>query len=252
VRDLRDSVKQTVIYGRNPVREALRGGRTLHKVLVARGADPRLFRELRELARPAGIPVQVVERPLLDQLTGGGAAHQGVAATVSVKDFVAVEALLTGENPLLVVLNAVQDPRNLGAILRTAEAAGVDGAVVPSRRAAPLTPAAAKTAAGAVEYLPVARVTNIALTLREFKQKGLWVVGADPEAPVSYWDADLGGPLALVIGGESAGLGRAVHAECDSLVRIPMSGRVGSLNASVAAALLIYEAVRQRRAGGSR
>lgn len=252
MRDSRDSEKQTVIYGRNPVREALRGGRTLHKVLVARGADPRLFRELRELARPAGIPVQVVERLLLDQVTGG-AAHQGVAATVSVKDFVAAEALLTGENPLLVVLNAVQDPRNLGAILRTAEAAGVDGAVVPSRRAAPLTPAAAKTAAGAVEYLPVARVTNIALTLREFKQKGLWVVGADPQAPVSYWDADLGGPLALVIGGESAGLGRAVHAECDSLVRIPMSGRVGSLNASVAAALLIYEAVRQRtRAGGSR
>jgi len=250
VRDSRDSEKQTVIYGRNPVREALRGGRTLHKILVVRGADPRLFRELRELARPGRIPVQVVERPLLDRLTDGG-AHQGVAATVSVKDFATVEELLGTENPLIVVLNAIQDPRNLGAILRTAEAAGVDGAVVPSRRAAPLTPAAAKTAAGAVEYLPVARVTNIALTLREFKQKGLWVVGADPDGPVSYWDADLGGPLALVIGGEAGGLGRAVRAECDSLVRIPMSGRVGSLNASVAAALLIYEAVRQRRAGGS-
>lgn len=145
------------------------------------------------------------------------------------------------------VANEIQDPHNLGAILRTAEAAGVDGVVIPSRRAVALTGAVAKAAAGAASLVPVARVTNIARTLRYFKEKGLWVVGADAAAPTLFWEADLKGPLALVIGGEAAGLGRLVREECDLLVRLPMLGRLNSLNASVAAALLIYEVLRQRR-----
>lgn len=239
--------KGDLIFGRNPVREALLAGRPLNRLLLARGIVPRVHQELFALARERGVPVQSVERSFLDRLTGGQ-AHQGVAAYVAEQAYVDVEDLLRGrEKPLIVVANEIQDPHNLGAILRTAEAAGVDGVVIPSRRAAGLTGAVAKAAAGAASLVPVARVTNIARTLRYFKEKGLWVIGADAAAPTLFWDADLKGPLALVIGGEAAGLGRLVREECDLLVRLPMLGRLNSLNASVAAALLIYEALRQRR-----
>jgi len=228
------------------VREALRSGQPLHKLILARGMTPSVRRELISLARRQGVPVQEVARARFDTLAPG-AAHQGVLAVAAEQAYVAVEELLTAEgSPLVLVLNEIQDPHNLGAILRTAEAAGCTGAVISTRRAAGVTPAVVKASAGAVGYLRVARVTNIAQTLRFFKENGFWVVGADPGGDRLYWEADLQGPLVLVIGGEDRGLGRVVRGECDHLVRVPMYGRVGSLNASVAAALLVYEAVRQR------
>lgn len=235
-----------LIFGRNPVREALRSGQPLNKLLLARGITPRVHQELAALAREQGVPVQSVERAVLDRMFGGQ-THQGVAAYLSEQGYVEIEDLLAGrENPFILVANGIQDPHNLGAILRTAEAAGVDGVVIPARRAAALTGTVAKAAAGAAAYVPVARVTNIARTLRDLKERGLWVVGADAAAPTVYWEIDLKGPLALVIGGEAAGLGRVVREECDLLARLPMHGRINSLNASVAAALLIYEVIRQR------
>jgi len=238
-----------VICGRNPVREALRAGRPVHKIIVA-GKGNGALREIAALARARGVPVLFADRAALDRLTGG-VRHQGVAALAAPVGYVDPDGLVAGkEKPLLVALAGVQDPRNLGAVVRTAEAAGADGVVIPARRAAGITPAAEKAAAGALAHLPVARVTNLARFLEQMKGKGLWVVGADPEAEQVYWDADLRGPLVLVVGGEEAGLGRVVRAACDLLVRVPMTGKVGSLNASVAAALLIYEVLRQRRQDG--
>lgn len=235
-----------MIFGRNAVREALRAGRPLNKLILARGITPSVRRELVSLARCLGVPVQEADRRRLDALAPG-AAHQGVLALEAGRAYVEPDELLgAGDTPLILVLNEIQDPHNLGAILRTAEAAGCTGAVIPARRAVGITPAVIKASAGAAHHLPVARVTNIAQTLGYLKENGLWVVGADPESERLYWDADLRGPLALVIGGEDRGLGRLVRRECDDLVRLPMFGRVESLNAAVAAALLVYEAVRQR------
>ncbi|MDA8097417.1 MAG: 23S rRNA (guanosine(2251)-2'-O)-methyltransferase RlmB [Clostridia bacterium] len=238
---------EEVIFGRNAVREALRAGTPLNKVILARGMAPQVRHEVLVLARRQGIPVQDADRARLDALAPG-AAHQGILAVTAGQAYADVEELLpAGRTPLILVLNEIQDPHNLGAILRTGEAAGCTGAVIPARRAAGITPTVVKASAGAVNYFPVARVNNIARTLRYFKEQGLWVAGADPAGDQLYWDTDLKGPLALVIGGEDAGLGKVVREECDYLVRLPMAGRVGSLNASVAAALLIYEVLRQRR-----
>jgi len=164
---------------------------------------------------------------------------------VEVEDLLARVA--PGVSPFLILLDEINDPHNLGAILRTSDAAGAHGVVIPRRRSAPLTPTVAKSSAGAIEYVPVARVANMPQTIETLKKQGLWIVGADPEGAELYWDARLEGPLGLVIGGEDKGLGRLVKERCDTLVRLPMSGRVNSLNASVAAALLAYEVVRQRR-----
>ncbi len=239
-----------IIFGRNAVREALLAGQPINKLVLARGIAPRIRRDIIALARREGVPVSEADRARLDVLTSG-AAHQGMVAFIAEHAYVSVEELLEGADavPLILVLNGIQDPHNLGAILRTAEAAGCTGAVIPARRAVGITPAVVKASAGAVSYVPVARVANIARTLRYLKDRGLWVAGADPEGKEVYWDADMKGPLALVIGGEDKGLGRVVRDECDFLVRLPMFGRVGSLNASVAAALLMYEVLRQRGRG---
>jgi 23S rRNA (guanosine2251-2'-O)-methyltransferase len=235
-----------MIFGRNAVREALRAGRPLNKIILAHGTRPPVRRELSALARHQSVPVQEVDRARLDALAPG-ASHQGIIALAAEQAYVEVEELLAGGGiRLIIVLNEIQDPHNLGAILRTAEAAGCAGAVIPARRAVGITPAVVKASAGAVSHLPVARVANIARALRYFKDHGWWVVGADPAGEKVYWEADLQGSLVLVIGGEDRGLGQVVRKECDYLVRLPMFGRVGSLNASVAAALLLYEAVRQR------
>ncbi len=238
-----------ILVGVNPVREALKSGRPVDRVLLARGERGAGTGEIMSLARERGVPVLKVDRARLDTLSGGS-RHQGVLAYAAAREYASVEDILggAGDLPLLLLLDEINDPQNLGAILRTAGAAGVNGVVIPRRRSVSLTPAVARVSAGAVEYVPVARVANLAQTIEMLKERGLWVVGADPGGPDLYWDARLDGPLALVVGGEDKGLGRLVREKCDLLVRLPMTGRINSLNASVAAALVIYEVLRQRRA----
>ncbi|MEW6063822.1 RNA methyltransferase [Desulforamulus profundi] len=239
-----------IIAGRNPVREALRAGRPINKVVMAKGTGTGPLSEIIMLARERNIPVQMVDRAHLDKLNPG-APHQGVVAYAAAKEYVEVEDILEtararGEDPFIVMLDEINDPHNLGAILRTVDAAGAHGVIIPQRRSVALTSTVAKASAGAVEYVPVARVTNLDQTIRQLKNQGIWVVGADMEGPQIHWKAKLTGPLLLVIGGEGKGIGRLIKERCDMLVRLPMAGRVGSLNASVAAALLVYEVVRQR------
>ncbi|SHE81677.1 23S rRNA (guanosine2251-2'-O)-methyltransferase [Desulforamulus putei DSM 12395] len=239
-----------IIAGRNPVREALRAGRPINKIIVAKGTGAGPLSEIMNLAREKNVPVQMVERTNLDKLNPG-IPHQGIVAYAAAKEYVEVEDILEiagarGEDPFIVMLDEINDPHNLGAILRTVDAAGAHGVIIPQRRSVALTSTVAKASAGAVEYVPVARVTNLDQTIRQLKDRGIWVVGADMEGPEVYWEAKLTGPLLLVIGGEGKGIGRLIKERCDMLVRLPMAGHVGSLNASVAAALLIYEVVRQR------
>ena len=228
----------------------MRADRPINKImLVAGGPLTGPLQEIFALARDKNIPVQKVDRQRLNKFVSE-AAHQGVVAMAAAREYVDVEDILDSagpEAPFLIVLDEIHDPHNLGAILRTADAAGVNGVVIPRRRSAPLTPTVAKSSAGAIEYVPVSRVANLPQTIETLKRRGLWIVGADAGGQELLWDARLDGPLALVIGGEDKGLGRLVKERCDLLVRLPMSGRVNSLNASVAAALLAYEVVRQRR-----
>lgn len=239
-----------MIAGRNPVREALRSGRPINKILMVKESNSGPMQEIFALAREKGILVQKVHKQNLAKFAPE-TAHQGVIALVAPKAYVTVEDMIEavppGGSPFLLLLDEISDPHNLGAILRTADAAGVHGVIIPRRRSAPLTPTVAKSSAGAIEYVPVARVANIAQTIENLKKRGIWLVGADLAGRELFWDVRLDGPLALVIGGEDKGLGRLVKERCDVLVRLPMSGQVNSLNASVAAALLAYEVVRQRR-----
>lgn len=238
------------IYGRNPVLEALRAGRPLNKILVARGDRHGSLRQVMALARERRVPLVYTDPRELDALVGG-AHHQGVVALAAPRQYAEVEDILAaarerGEDPLIVVLDGVEDPQNLGSLIRTAEAAGAHGIVIPKRRAVGLTETAARVSAGAAEYLPVARVSNISQTLAALKEAGCWVIGGDMGAAKAAYDEDLRGPIALVIGGEGKGISRLVKERCDTLVRLPLRGRVGSLNAAVAGALLIYEVLRQR------
>jgi len=244
---------EDLIAGRNPVREALRSGRPLNRIWLAAGVSGGTIEEIRGMASAQGIPVQRVPRSRLDKMVGGK-SHQGIAASIAVKEYVSLNDLVDNlaapglkKPPLVFVLDGISDPRNLGAILRIADAVGANGVVVQKRRGALLTPAAAKASAGAVEYVPVARVTNLVRAIDFLKDGGFWVVGADAEAPATLWDVDLKGALALVIGSEGTGLGRLVREKCDYLVSLPMMGKMESLNAAVAAAVLAYEVVRQRR-----
>ena len=241
---------EDVIAGRNSVGEALKSGRPLNKLLIAKGERQGSLRELAGMAKDKGILVQEVEPQRLAQLAPGQ-RHQGVVAMASPVEYAEVEDILAaaeakGEAPLLVVLDELEDPHNLGAVLRSVDAAGAHGVIIPKRRSCPLSTTVAKTSAGAVEYVPVARVSNLAQTLDKLKKAGIWVAGCDMDGTENYFEASLKGPLALVIGGEGRGLGRLVKEHCDFLVRIPMQGHVNSLNASVACSLVLYEAVRQR------
>lgn len=238
------------IEGRNPVLEALRAERPLNKMLVARGAGEGSIRAILALAREQGVLVQEVERVRLDTMSEGR-VHQGVIALAAPRRYAEPEDLLArarerDQDPFLLVLDGIEDPHNLGSLLRTAECAGVHGAILPERRAAPITPAVVKSSAGAVEHLPVARVTNLVQTLEWLKEQGVWIFGADAEGPQLYTEARLTGPVALVIGGEGKGIGRLVREHCDGLVRLPLHGNVTSLNASVAGGILLYEVLRQR------
>lgn len=237
------------IVGRNPVLEALRSGRSIVKLLLAQGATEGSIRQIRALARERGIPMQEVGRARLDTISPH---HQGVVAVVAARSYADLDDILArvregGRDPLLLVLDGVQDPQNLGALVRIADAAGVQGVIIPERRATGLTATVAKVSAGAIEYVPVARVTNLVRTLQTLKEEGFWICGADVGADQAYHQAALTGPLAVVIGGEGRGLGRLVGEHCDFRVRIPMHGRVNSLNAAMAGAVLLFEVQRQRQ-----
>ena len=236
-----------LLYGRNSVREALRAGRRrIRRVLVASGAHG--LDALRAEAGRARVALEVVDRHRLDQLSAGH--HQGVVAEAEPFAYVHVDQLLveTPERPpFLLALDSLQDPQNFGSLLRTALAVGVSGVLLPEHRAVSVTPAVSNASAGAVEHLPVARVTNLARALAQLKQRGVWVYGLAVEAAGAYWQTDLRGPLALVVGSEGGGLGRLVRETCDALVRIPMQPHsIDSLNAAVAGSLVLYEAYRQR------
>lgn len=238
------------IAGKNPVLEALQAGRPLSKILLAQGLKQSSVKEIMSLARTRQIPYQFVARERLDSLVPGN-IHQGIVAQAGAKEYVDWEeivekALQKGTDPFLVLLDGLEDPRNLGAILRTAEAVGVDGVIIPKHRSVSLTAAVARSSAGAVEYVPVARVPNLPLIMDRLKEKGYWIVGTDSQAEQKYFEADLKGPLAVVLGSEGKGLGKLVKEKCDFLVSIPMLGQVNSLNVSVAGALLFYEIIRQR------
>jgi 23S rRNA (guanosine2251-2'-O)-methyltransferase len=249
-----------LLYGVNPILESLRagtGGPT--EVLVAEGARDERLRELVTLAGTRNIAVKRVPRAALDRLAGHQ-QHQGVIARVAAAQYADADDLLSaltsrleGEvEPLVVVLDGIEDPRNLGAILRTAECAGVKAVFIPERRAAGLNETVAKAAAGATEHIPVARVTNLSRLLEQLKERNVWIIGTAMDAEMSYLDWDWTRPSALVLGGEGAGLHRLVREHCDALVRIPVHGQIESLNVSVAAGIVLYEALRQRVARASR
>lgn len=237
------------IVGRQVVLEALRSGQEINKIVVAKGPRQGSIREILALAKEQGIVVQEVERTILDKLSEG-ANHQGVLAQIAGISYVELDDLLAkGRDgdwaPFLVLLDGIQDPHNLGSIMRSGEAMGVDGVIIPKRRAVPVTQTVMKASAGAANYVPVCRVGNLATTIDTLKKVGYWIVGADMEGSTCFTQ-DLTGPIALVIGSEGAGLSRLVKDKCDFLSSVPMRGAINSLNASVAAALLMFEVVRQR------
>ena len=239
------------LFGRNAVLEALKAGRPINKICLARGERQGSVKEIAALAKKRGVVVQEVDARKIEE-AAGALRHQGVMAYVAPVAYASVDAILAraaerGEEPFVVLLDELEDPRNLGAILRSADAAGAHGVLIPKRRGCQLSAAVAKTAAGALEYVPVAQIGNIAQAIGALKEKGLWIAGADMDGAAPYYEADLKGPLALVVGSEGRGIGRLVKEACDFLVRIPMHGQINSLNASVAAGILLFEIARQRR-----
>jgi len=242
-----------VIEGRNAVMEALRAGVAIDKILIAKGETDATLRHIASTARAAGIAVVESDRRKLDSMSLTH-AHQGVIATAACAQYATIGDILEiarkkGEEPLIVLCDEISDPHNLGAIIRTCDAAGGHGVVVPKRRSAGLNATVSKASSGAVYHTAVARVTNMTATLKELKKAGVWVYGASADAETVLWQADFSGPTALVVGSEGTGIGRLVSENCDYHVRIPMLGKITSLNASVAAALLLYEVVRQRGYG---
>lgn len=239
-----------VLVGRNAVTEALKSGRGINKLWIASGDREGSVAEIAALAKERGIVVQYVERAKIEALAGGH-RHQGVLAYVAPVPYAELDDILKaaeekGEAPFLVLLDELEDPHNLGALLRTADATGVHGILIPKRRSVSLNATVAKTSAGAVEYVPVARIGNIAQTLKKLKKKGFWVAGADMDGEKAYYEADLTGPLVLVVGSEGRGMSRLTKEACDFIVSMPMVGRINSLNASVAGSILMYESMRQR------
>jgi 23S rRNA (guanosine2251-2'-O)-methyltransferase len=255
VPDARD--EETHLYGIAPVLEALRAGqRAIERITIAEGTRHHRLRELVETARSAGVPLRYSPRIELSRTVNAQANHQGVVAVVAAASYADADGLLdtlaarvgTDNPPLAVALDGVEDPRNLGAIIRTAECAGVHGIFVPERRAAGLTETVAKTAAGALEHIKVARVTNLSRLIEQLKERNIWTVGTSADAPTLYTAWDWTQPTALFLGGEGAGLHRLVRERCDSVVSIPVRGHIESLNVSVAAGVVLYEALRQREA----
>ena len=238
------------LEGRNALTEALRSGRTIDKVFIAAGDTDRALQHLAAQAKEAGAVVVPVDRRKLDAMSTTR-AHQGVIALAAAREYCTIDDILQeaadrGEAPLIIICDELSDPHNLGAILRSGECAGAHGVIIPKRRSVGLTATVAKSSAGAVEYMKVARVTNINSAISELKEKGVWIFGTAAEGSIPMYQADLTVPAAIVIGSEGEGMSRLVQKNCDVTVHIPMKGRITSLNASAAASILLYEAVRQR------
>ena len=241
---------ENILEGRNALTEALASGRAIDKVFIAEGSTDRALARLAAQAKQAGAVVVETDRRKLDQMSATG-AHQGVIAMVAAHSYATLDDILNrakerGEAPLIVICDELSDPHNLGAIIRTAECAGAHGVVIPKRRSVGLTAIVGKASAGALEYMPVARVTNITNAIKELKERGVWIFGTAAEGATPLYQADLKGAAAIVIGNEGDGMSRLVAESCDLKVSIPMKGRISSLNASAAAAILLYEAIRQR------
>ncbi len=238
------------VEGKNAVMEALKAGRPLDKIYIARGEQDKALRFIAQKGKAAGAVISEVDRRKLDAMSITY-AHQGVIAVAAVREYSSVADILAlaeqkGEAPLIVVCDEISDPHNLGAIIRTAECAGAHGVVIPKHRSAGITAVVEKTSAGAVEHMAVARVVNLAAALKELQQAGVWIFGTAADGDKTLWDADLKGPSAMVIGSEGSGMSRLTRESCDFLLSIPLRGRVSSLNASNAAAVVLFEAVRQR------
>jgi len=243
-------INESKIEGKNAVMEALKAGRTIDKVYIVRGEADKSLKFIASKARAAGAVVSEVDRRKLDFMSETH-AHQGVIAVAAVREYSTVEEILNiaaerGEKPLIVICDEISDPHNLGAIIRTAESAGAHGIIIPKHRSAGITAIVEKTSAGAVEHMAVARVANINAAMDKLKDAGVWIFGTAADADTGLWQADLKGAAAIVIGSEGEGMSRLVAENCDFKVSIPMHGKVSSLNASAAAAVMLYEAVRQR------
>jgi len=238
------------VEGKNAVMEALKAGRPLDKIYIARGEQDKALRFIAQKGKAAGAVISEVDRRKLDAMSVTH-AHQGVIAVAAVREYASVSDILAlareeGEAPLVVVCDEISDPHNLGAIIRTAECAGAHGVIIPKHRSAGVTAVVEKTSAGAVEHMAVARVGNLAAALKELQDAGVWIFGTAADGDRSLWEADLKSPAALVIGSEGSGMSRLTRESCDFLLSIPLRGKVSSLNASNAAAIVLYEAVRQR------
>ena len=246
----REDAPENMLEGRNAVTEALSAGRTIDKLFVADGDTDRALARICAMAKQAGVVVVPTDRRKLDYMSATG-AHQGVIAMVAAHDYASIDDILkkaqdAGEPPLIVICDELSDPHNLGAIIRTAECAGAHGIIIPKRRSVGLTAVVGKASAGALEYMPVARVSNIAAAIDTLKKAGVWVYGTAAEGDTTLYKADLKSAAAIVIGNEGEGMSRLVSERCDFKVSIPMKGSISSLNASAAAAIMLYEAVRQR------
>ncbi|MCM3155544.1 23S rRNA (guanosine(2251)-2'-O)-methyltransferase RlmB [Priestia sp. YIM B13446] len=237
------------IIGRNPVLEALKSGRDINKLWIAEGSQGGSMGQITQLAKRNGVLVQFVPKKKIEQMVDG--IHQGVAAQVAAYQYAELDDLFNlaekrNESPFFLLLDELEDPHNLGSIMRTADAIGAHGIIIPKRRSVGLTATVAKASTGAIEHVPVARVTNLSRTIDELKDRGVWIVGTDAKESDDYRNLDGGMPLTLVIGSEGKGMSRLIREKCDFLVQLPMVGHVTSLNASVAASLLMYEVYRKR------
>lgn len=242
-------MNEDIIMGKNPVIEALKSGRDINKILIAEGSQGGQMQQVIGLAKASNVFVQFVPKKKLDQMAEGN--HQGVIAQVAAYQYAEIDDLFhtaekKNEAPFFLLLDEIEDPHNLGSIMRTADAVGAHGIIIPKRRAVGLTATVAKASTGAIEHIPVVRVTNMARTIDELKEKGVWIAGTDAKGKEDYRQFDGTLPLGLVIGSEGKGMGRLIRDKCDFLIHLPMAGHVTSLNASVAAALLMYEVYRKR------
>ena len=249
-REEQQPLSEGMLEGRNAVSEALKSGRTIDKVYIAAGETDKALGRLAAQAKEAGAVIVQTDRRKLDLMSPTG-AHQGIIASAAAHDYATLEDVLAraesrGEAPLIVICDELSDPHNLGAILRTAECAGAHGVIIPKRRSVGLTAVVAKASAGALEYMPVVRVSNIPALMEELKKRGVWIYGTAADGTTALYRADLKGAAAIVIGNEGEGMSRLVSEHCDFRVSIPMRGEISSLNASAAAAIMLYEAVRQR------